>query len=321
MRRSLPWHCFLESTAYHVIAMTLLIGFTHLFALRARIETKPAFDHSQVVYYRPSESLPPLDTLRPSDDHPRKADPEFSRQPIISVPREAANRSQTIVTPPPVKLKADVALPNIVAWSDTVQKPRLAIPPAPLSPAAELTRLPPTLQNPVVAPPDASHLAQRRNSPTLQDPVAAPPSGPLNCSEPLLKNFNPRSSPPRRTSQVPLRENSGPERRTERSDRSRASTSSRGPADDGGGRRITDARRAASRSSTAFHGDLRRVRITRTRDRPQCASRSDAPPDPPAGNRRGIFAATPEGHAGALGTPGSPVRKHCIRLSVERWSQ
>lgn len=28
-----------------------------------------------------------------------------------------------------------------------------------------------------------------------------------------------------------------------------------------------------------------------------------APPDPPAGNRRGTFAATPEGHAGAAGTP------------------
>jgi TonB family protein len=30
-----------------------------------------------------------------------------------------------------------------------------------------------------------------------------------------------------------------------------------------------------------------------------------APPDPPAGNRRGTFAATPEGRAGATGSPGS----------------
>src|ERR1019366_7031309 len=30
-----------------------------------------------------------------------------------------------------------------------------------------------------------------------------------------------------------------------------------------------------------------------------------APPDPPAGNRRGAFAATPEGHAGASGAPGA----------------
>jgi TonB family protein len=30
-----------------------------------------------------------------------------------------------------------------------------------------------------------------------------------------------------------------------------------------------------------------------------------APPNPPAGNRRGTFAASPEGHAGASGTPGS----------------
>src|SRR5271165_2750086 len=30
-----------------------------------------------------------------------------------------------------------------------------------------------------------------------------------------------------------------------------------------------------------------------------------APPDPPAGNRRGSFAATPEGHRGASGAPGA----------------
>ena len=30
-----------------------------------------------------------------------------------------------------------------------------------------------------------------------------------------------------------------------------------------------------------------------------------APPDPPAGNRRGAFAATPEGHSGASGSPGA----------------
>src|ERR1035438_6779507 len=82
---------------------------------------------------------------------PAKADPEFSRQPIISVPPEADNRSQTIVTPPNIKLKRDVALPNIVAWSDKVEKPRLAIPPVPLTPAADITRIAPQLENSITA--------------------------------------------------------------------------------------------------------------------------------------------------------------------------
>jgi TonB family protein len=305
VRRSLPWYCFLESVGYHVIAMTLLIGFTHLFALRPRIETKPTFDHSQIVYYRPSEYLPSLDTLRPSDAPPRKADPEFSRQPIISVPREAANRSQTIVTPPQVKLKADVALPNIVAWSDTLQKPRLAIPPAPLSPAAQITRLPPTLQNPVVAPPDANHLAQRRNSPTLQDPVAAPPSD-LSTAPTLAQGLQPALvAPPQDIASSSSRK---------LGDMNIASSAVIAPAPQlpvaaqgtmsgGRGAPTLGAPQVAppppSLSASGAAGSPGRVIALSAR--PDV----NAPPDPPAGNRRGTFAATPEGHAGASGAPGS----------------
>ena len=306
VRRSLPWYCFLESVAYHVIAMTLLIGFTHLFALRPRIETKPAFDRSQVIYYRPSEYLPPLDTLQASADPPQKADPEFSRQPIISVPREAANYSQTIVTPPQIKLKADVALPNIVAWSDTLQKPRLAIPPAPLSPAAEITRLPPTLQNPVVAPPGANHLAQRRNSPTLQDPVAAPPSDLRSSAPSVAQALQPALvAPPQDIASSSSRK---------LGDMNIAPSAVIAPAPQlpvaaqrtmSGGRGVPTLgapQVAPPPSLSASGGSGSPGRVIALSARPAI----DAPPDPPAGNRRGTFAATPEGHAGASGTPGSP---------------
>ena len=71
-------------------------------------------------------------------------------------------------------------LPNIVAWSekmlDKMERPRLAIPPVPLTPAAEITRIAPQLENSIVAPPpDAAHLTHRRNSLTLQTSVVAPP--------------------------------------------------------------------------------------------------------------------------------------------------
>jgi hypothetical protein len=102
-----------------------------------------------VLYYTPSEYLPPLDTREQATSRPQKADPEFSRQPIIALPAAPDNREQTIVTPPKVKLKRDVAMPNIVAWSDT-QRPQLAIPAAPLIPAAEINRMAPPLQNSVV---------------------------------------------------------------------------------------------------------------------------------------------------------------------------
>ena len=95
-------------------------------------------------------SLPPLDTRSSNAAQPQKADPEFSRQPIISVPPEADNHSQTIVSPPKIKLQHDVPLPNIVAWSN---QPQLPIAPAPLVPASSLTRLTPQIENSVVAPP------------------------------------------------------------------------------------------------------------------------------------------------------------------------
>ena len=306
VRRSLPWSSFLESGAYHVIAMVLLIGLTDLFSLRPRVEPKRAFDHTQVVYYRPPEYLPPIDTLRAADDPPRKADPEFSRQPIISVPREADNRSQTIVTPPQVKLKADTALPNIVAWSDTAQKPRLAIPPAPPAPAAEIARVPPTLQNSVVAPPDAARLSQRRSSPTLQDPVAAPPTD-FRSSDPTLgQGLQPALvAPPQEIASTSSRKlgdmNIAPSAVIAPAPQLPVGAQRTMPG--GGGAPALGATQVASPppslSASAATGSPGRVIALSVHPA------VSAPPDPPAGNRRGTFAATPEGHAGASGIPGS----------------
>src|SRR5579863_9526646 len=176
VRRGLPWLGFLESVAYHVIAVTLLVMVTRFFTLRPQPVLRATFDHSQVIYYEPSEYLPPLDTRSAASASRSKPDPEYARQPIISVPPEADNRSQTIVAPPNIRLKRDVAMPNIVAWADTPQKPRLDIPAAPVTMAAELTRLAPQIENSVVAPPpDASRFAHRTAQPGLQTAVVAPP--------------------------------------------------------------------------------------------------------------------------------------------------
>jgi TonB family protein len=306
VRRSLPWYAFLESCAYHVIAMTLLLGLTHIFALRPRVELKPAFDHSQVVYYRPAEYLPPLDTVRASADPPRKADPEVSPQPIISVPREADNRSQTIVTPPQVKLKTDAALPNIVAWSDTVQKPRLAIPPAPVSPAAEIARLAPTLQNSVVAPPDPSRVSQRRSSPTLQDPVAAPPSDLRSTAPAPGQGLQPALiAPPQDIASSSSRKlgdmNIAPSEVIAPAPQLPVAAQRSVPGGTGAPALGTPQVAPPPPSLAASAGSGSPGRVIALSVHPAVS----APPDPPAGNRRGTFAATPEGHTGASGAPGS----------------
>ena len=314
--RPLPWSGFLESGAGHVIAIALLIAGTRFFALQPHAVIKPAFDHAQVVYYQASEYLTRLDTRIPEAVHPTNADPEYSRQPVISVPREADNRSQTIVAPPNIRLKRDVALPNIVAWSESLQEPKLAIPAAPLTLAADLARLAPQVQNSVVTPPpDAAHLTHRRNLPALQASVVAPPpdlrfpsaDAALNAPQPSIVQPSVIAPPP-----------------------SVEVASARPPGDLNIGRSSVIApapqlpvaeQRAIvrGRSSPAVPAPQVVPPPPSVSAGPSCGSFGSrgriialnlhpsvgAPPVAPPGNRRGAFAATPEGHPAASRSPGS----------------
>jgi TonB family protein len=315
VKRGLPWTRFLQSIAYHVLAFALLIAFTRFFALQPQVVAKPTFDRAQVIYYTPSEYLPPLDTRDRQAAQPAKADPEFSLQPIISVPLEADNRSQTIVTPPNVKLKHDVALPNIVAWSDKLEKPQLAIPSVPLTPAAEITRIAPQIENAIVQPPpDAADLAQRRNLPTPQNPVVAPPPdvSASNASEfqapqpaliappPSIENASTRplgdlnigpSSVIAPAPRLPMTE--------QRVAEQRAVAGSRLSGVGGGTPQVVAPPPSLSASGSSAGSFGSPGRIIALNLHPAVG----APPNPPTGNRRGSFAATPEGHAGASGSP------------------
>jgi len=313
VQRRLPWERFLQSVVFHAIAFVLLIGFTRFFALQPQVVARPTFDHAQVINYQPSEYLPPLDTRSRSAAEPRKADPEFSPQPIISVPPEADNRAQTIVAPPKVRLKRDVALPNIVSWSDNIVKPRLAIPPVPLTPAAEITRIAPSMQNSVVTPPpDAAHLSRHRNSPALQNSVVAPPPD-VNASNatafqalqptvvapppsvdaastrPLSDLNIGRSSVIAPAPQLPVAE--------QRTMRGSASLSS----GVGGAPQVVPPPPSVSGSGSSGASFGAQGRAIALNLHPAVG----APPSPPAANRRGTFAATPEGHPGASGSPGT----------------
>ena len=287
--RPLPWARFLQSVVYHVVAFVLLIGLTRFFALQPQVVPVPTFDHSQVIYYQPSEYLPPLDTRAAQSEQPQEADPEFSRQPIISLPPEADNRSQTIVTPPNVKLKSDIALPNIVAWSDKREQPRLAIPSVPLTPAAEISRITPQMENSVVAPPpDAADLKNRRISPTLQNSVVAPPpSVETSGARPIGDlNIGP-SSVITPAPQLALAEQ-------------RAAASSGSRSGIGGGTpQVVPPPPSVSTAGASGASFGEPGRVIALNLHPAVG----APPDAPAGNRRGAFAAAPEGHAGASGSP------------------
>jgi TonB family protein len=307
VKRGLPWRRFLESGGYHLLALALLLSLSRFLALAPQPAPPATFNHAQVIYYQPEEYLPPLDTRdsqpSPSQKAAQKADPEFAPQPVISVPRESDNRSQTIVTPPNIKLKRNVPLPNIVAWTS---HPELPIAPAPVVKASAITRLNPQLENSVVAPPPDPERNRQRDLPTMQASVVAPPpdvraatTTAFQAPQPAVIEPPPSvdAASPRalgdlniaRSSVIaPAPQLSVPEQRAIPGGTSAQSTLIP---------QVVPPPPSLSGSGSSSAGG----RIIALNLHPSV----DAPPDPPQGNRRGTFAATPAGHAGASGNPGS----------------
>jgi TonB family protein len=283
--RQLPWRRFLESGGYHLLALIAILGGLRFPALQPHAAPQSQFTHADVVYYSAADYLPPLDTRRDTSrvhsSRAQKADPEISRQPVISVPKEADNRSQTIVAPPRVQLKHDLALPNSVSFSD---KPRMPIAPAPLVPASQVTRLAPQLQHTVIAPPPQITREARNKMRAPEQSVVAPPPDLEAASERRVGDLN------------------------------IANSAVIAPAP----QLTLDAQRTLSQRAQSPRGSAPQViapppalgALGRARSGGNMVALSlhpavGAPPEASSGNRRGTFAATPEGHRGASGLPGS----------------
>jgi TonB family protein len=271
----LPWSKFVQSVFCHGVAFAALWGATLLWARRPQIKARVALAHEDVIYYQPSEYLPPLDSGAAGPVQSQRGAPSYAPQPIISVPREADNRNQTIVTPPEVKLKQDVALPNVVAWS----KAALPVPIA----ATEHTFMPPKerpLNVPVVAPPPEVQLAASRRRLDLTAKAVAP-APQLDSASGRVSNMNIGPSPV----VAPAPKLAVEEQRTLTTAGHSLGTSAvvpPPPAVQGTGRATAGGRLIA----LGIH--------------PVAPA---GPVEAPSGNRRGSFAATPQGKPGASGMP------------------
>lgn len=283
--RRMPWRRFLESLGYHVLALAALVSLSRFSDLHPPLRPRPAFDHTQIISYEPVEYLPPVDTRRSQAGRPQKADPELSRQPIISLPREADNRFQTIVAPSVIKLKGDVALPNIVNWSeqDSSRRPRLAIAPPPVILASSIARIAPKVTNSVVAPPPELRAAMRNATP--QAPQAAIIEPPPDVERSLVRNAS--------AINIGVSAVIAPAPQLPVSQQRAYSASSLGRV----AAQVVPPPPAWAASGSSASGS----RVIALNLHPAVG----APPEPPAGNRRGTFAATPEGHRGASGNPGA----------------
>jgi protein TonB len=269
----LPWIQFLQSALGHIVVIAALWGWSQLWQQRPQIAQRSVFHHSDVIYYEASEYVRPLNTGRPRTPLPEKGEPTYAAQPIISVPPEADNRTQTIVSPPNLKLD-DVPLPNIVAWA----QPKPTIPLAAVTSSASDLKLP-MLPTSVVAPaPEVDGVISRRNVSTPQTSIVEPPPQVENDSSRRLTDINiGRTQVVAPAPQLPMGEQ-------------HALTT------------MGSAASAVVPPPPSLHGSgaSNDGRLIALNLHPSAPSR---PVDVPAGNRRGTFAATPEGKPGAAGTP------------------
>jgi TonB family protein len=265
------------------------------------IKVQPAFDRSSLITYSPEEYLPPLDTGTSDPAPPETGDPVYAKQPILSVPREADNRTQTIVAPPDIRLTHDVPLPNIVALSA----------PAPVVPL-DATRSPRSRvaapETAVVAPAPELDAARNRTRSALTSDVVAPapdvtPARTRGIAGPETTVVEPPPDVPRSATGRAGPINIGPSTvvapAPQLSVAEQHTLSGRGTNGlPGGGLQAV----APPPSVGGVSGSSAAGRLIALGIHPVTPA---GPVVAPEGNRRGTFAANPSGKPGASGTPGS----------------
>jgi len=304
VHQPLPWGRFLQSALLHTTAVALIWTISLVLIRQQRILKNPAFDRSSLVTYTPEEYLPPLDTGASEAPKAKKGDPVYAKQPILSVPREADNHSQTIVVPPDIKLNHDVPLPNIVATGAIVPAvpldatraslSRIVAPETPViapAPDVQFARdrvVQAGLKSDVIAPPPEVTSQQSRGLAAPETAVVEPPPDltPSTKGHVGLMNIGPSAAV------APAPQLTLAEQHT-----LAARGGGRGGAGLPGGGAQPVAPPPSVASSGSGHASGRLIAL---------GIHPVAPTGPvpvPAGNRRGSFAATPKGKPGASGTP------------------
>src|ERR1700683_1987659 len=130
--RSLAW-----STCWHIVALLLLLQFGQYVLT---VPQAPAFDVFQLACSGPIEDLPLLADAMPvkkavspkpanKPAPPPKADEFHPTQTIVSAPKLVTHPRQTLIRPDALQEAPKIlpAMPNIVIWDQTPERPRLQI--------------------------------------------------------------------------------------------------------------------------------------------------------------------------------------------------
>jgi TonB family protein len=295
----MPWGRFFQSAVLHASALVLIWALSLAWLRQQNILAQTPFDRSSLLTYSPEEYLPPLDTGTSEAPKQQAGDPVYAKQPILSVPPEADNRTQTIVVPPDLKLSQDVPLPNIVAVGTV----------APMVPL-DATRAPMTR----IIPPEAAVVAPAPEVDSIQDRVvrsaltseivAPPPEVSRNATRafggPDARVIAPPPELPRVVSGRAGQINIGPSAVVAPAPQlamaPQHTLAARGMGGwPGSGQPVAPPPSVGTAGGVSTTGRLIALGMN-----PVIPT---GPVAVPGGNRRGTFEAGPDGKAGALGTP------------------
>lgn len=271
-----PWRSLGQSALYHVFAVVVMLGLSTL-SLARRNAVVLEQPEKTLTYYDVSDYLPALSSGSAPAKVARKGEPEYNKQPIISLPPNPDNSTQTIVDP----LRAaiipnEVPLPNMVIWTPIPAR----MPVAATARSAGQLKLPMMAVTVAPAPPDVT----KRNPADVRLPklpeaavVEAPPDIKAlerKVGDIYIGHIEPTVTAPK----LPVEA-----QRAVAGDKDGAETAPAAPTTQGAG------------SGMQAMGQLIALGIHPTMP--------TGPVTMPEGNRRGVFAATPEGKPGAPGTP------------------
>ena len=295
-RRSL-----LQSAGWHVLLVLAIYGITT--AWTPDMAVVSPFHNARITYYNVSDYLPPVDSGSAPAPVALKGEPAFARQKVISLPPNPDNSRQTIVDPSTDKiLRTPKPMPNIVAWA----APTPAVPLAELQhskvslPAPDLSVIAPPVQVAArdlsrlksAAAPDAvgpaadvgAHDIARMNLPKLPSQGAVEPVADVRVQRKLGELNIAGGVPTVAEPKLPV-----PEQR-----------SSGAGGSGGGGQPAVPAAPSLAGGASLQQAAGRLIALGLDPIAPK------GPIEMPGGNRRGIFAAGPEGKPGAAGTPDIP---------------
>ncbi len=301
---------FFDSYASHVLFVLIVYGLSTSPLLQRRPQhTLDPFENTRIEYYPVSPYLPPVSTPPKAAKHALKGEPALAKQQIISVPPEPDNSRQTIVTPDVRILHREVPLPNVVVWADeaapiqplaasaNLSQPKLLVPPDVIAPAPDavpksnrtLSQVQPDVIKPAA---DLPTDAKTRTLSPLAPSVVEPPVAVDALRSPGAMNIA-KLGPQVNAPKLPT-------------------TEQRSAGHPGG-----NAENAKTASIPPTAPVLQGLGNGKPQGRMLALSVQPTdvrgPIEPPAGSRKGIFAAGPEGKVGAPGTPtitGGGVSEH-----------